>query len=689
MIATSLAAALALFAPAPESLVPQETPYLAVAPQGSQARLLNDQDTALFRQGLAQARARDVIGARQTAGQIGDAAARKLVIWALMDTSAEQMSWTDLAAAQTDFAGWPRAESRRAAAERALDLAYAGPDAALALFARTPPATVEGAIALTDALEQRGRGDEARRLIVEWWRTRSFDEPLQNRILTRWGGWLTQADHEARLNMLLLGPHGPATRAMSQMVSSERQAVANAAMNLRSAYSPDSVVAGLSPSQAMDPAVVLERVRILRSQNRQSEGFALLAALPAAPTHTEGQNTLWSERRNYFLDALQVRNWQAAYDAMAGHGFPSGERKVDAEFFAGWVALTKLNDPARAANHFEVLRQASSTPITQGRALYWLGRAAEAQGNTPAAVDYYRSGGQHIQTFYGQLAAEKAGMTTLTLPGDPDPTAAERQAFEANDVVRAMRILGETGETSLFRVFAYQLDDDLPGAPELAQLMDMSRAYGEGFTAMMIGRAASQRGFLMPERQYPIRIPPQVGGAAPLEFTLAITRQESSFDPRARSGADARGMMQFLPSTGSMVARQLGMPWSAERLWDPDYNMSLGSYHLGDLTNRFGGSMLLTTVGYNAGPARPPQWIARCGDPRSGSVDPVDFIECAPFTETRNYMMRVMENMSVYKARLNGGSAPLTLSSDLRRGAAAGPQPYMATGSVTDPSGAE
>ena len=678
MIATSLAAALALLAPAPESLVPQETPYAAVAAPGSQARTLNDQDTALFRQGLERARARDVIGARDAAARIGDPVARKLVEWALIDTSAAQLPYSDLAAAQTSMAGWPRGDSRRAATERALDLAYAGPDAAMALFASTPPTTAEGAIAFAAALEQRGRRDEARALITEWWRTRSFDEPVQARILNRWGGWLTQTDHEARLSMLLLGPHGPATRAMTQMVSPERRAVADAAMSLRTAYSPDAVVAGLTPAQAMDPAVVLERVRILRSQSRQSEGFALLGALPPAPTHDAGRDTLWSERRNYFLDALERRNWRAAYDAMAGHGFTSGDRMVDAEFFAGWVALTKLEDPARAAGHFETLRRASSTPITQGRALYWLGRAAEAQGNTPAAVDYYRAGSQHIQSFYGQLAAEKAGLRTLTLPGDPVPSDGDRAAFEANEMVRALRILGETGEASLFRVFAYQLDDDLPTATDLALLMDLSRAYGEGFTAMMVGRAASQRGFLMPERQYPVRIPPQVAGAAPLEFTLAITRLESSFDPRARSGADARGMMQFLPSTASMVARQLGMPYSADRLWDPDYNMTLGSYHLGDLTNRFGGSMLLTTVAYNAGPARPPQWIARCGDPR-GQVDPVDFIECAPFTETRNYMMRVMENMSIYKARLNGGSAPLTLSDDLRRGVSpnAGPRPYQ------------
>jgi soluble lytic murein transglycosylase len=682
MIGTSLAAALALLAPAPESLIPTQVPYTSVAPGagGSEPRVLSPNDTALFREGLALARARDIPGTRAVMSRISDPAARKLVEWALLDTSAERMSWSELADVNARFANWPRSESRRAAVERALERGYPGADETLAVFARASPITVEGAIVLAGALEQLGRHDEARQLIRDWWTTRSFDEGSQTRILARWGSILSQSDHEARLNVLLLGPHGPATRAMTQLVSPERRAVAEAAMALRTAYDADSVIAGLPPALARDPAVALERVRILRAAGRQSEGFGLLSALPAAGSAAaEAQNTLWSERRNYFLDALQVRNWQAAYDAMAGHGFPSGERKVDAEFFAGWVALTKLNDPRRAADHFETLRQASSTPITQGRALYWLGRAAEAQGNTPAAVAHYQGGAQHIQTFYGQLAAEKAGQTRLVLPPEPAPTAADRTAFEADERVRALRVLGEAGETSLLRVFAYQLDDDLPPA-QLALLMDAVRGYGEGFTAMMVGRAASQRGILMPERQYPIRIPPAVAGAAPLEFTLAITRQESSFDPRARSTADARGMMQFLPSTAAGVARRLGMPYSDERLWDPDYNMTLGSYHLGELMTRFGGSMLLTTVGYNAGPARPPQWIARCGDPRGGQVDPVDFIECAPFTETRNYMMRVMENMGVYKARLNGGSAPLTLSQDLRRGAASGPRPYAEVG---------
>lgn len=633
-------------------------------------------DAATFREGLSSARARNVIATQDAIARISDPTARKLLEWALIDTSGAQMSYDQLARDQLALAGWPRGDSRRSAGEAALDRARVGPQTAIAFFNGSAPTTVQGAIALASALEQSGRTAEAQALIGDWWRTRSFEAQEQSRILERWSGWLSPADHDARMDVLLLGPHGPATRAMLNLVSPQKAAVANTVMGLRSAYSPDAMVSSLSPAQATEPAVALERVRILRAAGRGREGFPLLRYLPAAPSHREGQNTLWAERRNYYLDAVQAGEWQAAYDAMNGHGFPSGDRKVDAEFFAGFIALTKLNDPTRAARHFETLRTVSSTPITQGRALYWLGRAFEAQGDRSAAQQAFQGGAQHIQTFYGQLAAEKAGYASITLPAEPRPTSADAAAFEANEVVRALRILGETDEMSLLRVFAYELDDSLPDAASLALLMDTVRGYGDGFGAMMVGRAASQRGFLLPERQYPVRIPPQVAGAAPLAFTLAITRQESSFDPRARSHADARGMMQFLPATASGVARRLGMGYSPERLWDPDYNMTLGSYHLGELMGNFGNSMLMTTVGYNAGPARAPQWVARCGDPR-GDVDAaINYIECAPFTETRNYMMRVMENMSIYKARLNGGTAPLTLSTDISQGTRPGPTAY-------------
>jgi soluble lytic murein transglycosylase len=196
----------------------------------------------------------------------------------------------------------------------------------------------------------------------------------------------------------------------------------------------------------------------------------------------------------------------------------------------------------------------------------------------------------------------------------------------------------------------------------------MCRLYGDQDLAMRVVRAGAVRGLYLPERGYPIRDVPQGDGAPEPALIHAIVRQESGFDPRVRSGAGAQGMMQLMPATAKGVARKLGLPYSVSRLGDADYNMRLGSAYLGQLVQTFSGSYVMAAAGYNAGPGRPPQWAAECGDPRGGTTDPSDFIECIPFSETRNYVMRIMEAVQVYRARLNGGEAPLTAMADLKRG---------------------
>lgn len=181
-------------------------------------------------------------------------------------------------------------------------------------------------------------------------------------------------------------------------------------------------------------------------------------------------------------------------------------------------------------------------------------------------------------------------------------------------------------------------------------------------------RRLAQKGFILFERGYPLRATPDVPTSAEPAFILAITRQESGFDPRVRSHANARGMMQLLPSTARRVARQMGTPWSEASLYDADYNMRLGAFHLGELVDQFSGSYIMAAAGYNAGPGRPTEWSDFCGDPRAASADPIDFIECIPFTETRNYIMRVIENTHIYRARLNGGTATLNPTATLKRG---------------------
>jgi soluble lytic murein transglycosylase len=245
------------------------------------------------------------------------------------------------------------------------------------------------------------------------------------------------------------------------------------------------------------------------------------------------------------------------------------------------------------------------------------------------------------------------------------------------------------GERDLFRTFVLSTAEDLPSCAEYALLVDLAHGYGDQDLAMRVVRIAAQHGFILPDRGYPMRTISLSADAAEAPMVYGITRQESNFDPRVRSGVGARGMMQLMPETARALARRMGEPYQSGLLDDPDYNMRLGSSYLGHLITDFSGSYVLATAAYNAGPGRPAEWAGYCGDPRQSSVDPADFIECIPFSETRNYVMRVMEAAEVYRARMNGGAAPLLLSADLKRGGYVyGSGPLQPLPTSNDPIGA-
>ena len=151
-----------------------------------------------------------------------------------------------------------------------------------------------------------------------------------------------------------------------------------------------------------------------------------------------------------------------------------------------------------------------------------------------------------------------------------------------------------------------------------------------------------------------------------LALVYSIARQESSFEAKAQSGAGAKGLMQMLPSTARRTAQRAGVPFDERRLLtDASFNAQLGAAHLGELMAEHPGSLMLTFAAYNAGGRRVKEWIAAYGDPRDPAVDPIDWVERIPFTETRNYVQRVTENLEVYRLRF-GESVTLDIERTLR-----------------------
>ncbi len=625
-------------------------------------------DIERVRLGLAAARANNLDQLRTAEAGLTNPVGRKILQWAGVDLMGSRLTFTELDQARRDLQGWPRRANRQACAEKALAASGLSPQQIVDWFKGADPATPDGAMTLAVAYQQLGRAADAQHLIRHYWRDRAFEVEPQRQMLARFGSMLTVQDHIRRADTLLYGQQGPAARDMLSLLPPDEQAVAEARMAMRAnAANAAALFAAVPIAHLHDPGLAVEHARYLYARDMGQQALALLVDFPRN-LPADAASRFWTLRRQLVNVAVQAGDYVSAYRAVDGHGLPPGPDAADAEFLGGWIALTKLHDPVRAEQYFGRLSVIGASPITISRALYWRGRAEEALGDPVAAQSYFGQGAKYYTTFYGQLAAAKAGMTELVLDKDPVATAADRARFNASELVQAANILALANDHTLYRSMLVAAADSLPTAADEAMLVDFALANGDQDLVMRIVRLAAQRGLVLPERGYPLREPP---GTSPVEapLVLGIIRQESGFDARIRSGVGARGMMQLMPATARHLAARAGLKFQESMLDDPDYNMRLGAGFLGDLVSDFDGSYIMAAAAYNAGPSRPPQWVAACGDPRSASVDPVDYIECIPIGETRNYVMRVLENVQVYRARLNGGRAPLTLVADLKRGA--------------------
>ena len=627
-------------------------------------------DPATVVNALAAAKNGDGARVHAVMATMADPLWRKIALWALADGAPDSLTWYEADSAHRDLADWPRPIRRQIAAEKLLDRSGFSPREVIAWFGHDEPATIQGAMALAGALRGDGQKSAASAVLRKAWRVLVFDEDTQETVVSRFGDMLTTDDYVAREDFLLYGPHGTASQDLLRRLPADQLAIAQARMAVRRGDpNASSMIGALPVADQTSPGLAYERYVALKDRGNIADAMALIGYLPEVIPNAAAAEKLW--KHGSFAGALLRSGDASGAYALAAHtGLTTGSDAADAQFYAGWIALARLKDPHRADDHFARLQAIGQSPLTQSRALYWRGRAAEADGDALAAQLYFGQAAKFYTTFYGQLAATRGGAATMVLGHDPQISSADRARFEAKEPVRAARLIASLGAKDTLRAFITGMSESVPTAAEEAMLVDLTQGVSDQELAMRVVRNAAKRGFILPERGYPVRTPPMASEAPEPSLVLGITRQESSFDPLARSGVGARGMMQLMPATASVVARRAGYGYGS--LDDPDYNMKVGSTYLGQLVSQFSGSYVMAAAAYNAGPGRPTQWAGLCGDPRSSSTDPLDFIECIPFSETRDYVMRVLEATQVYRARLNGGSAPITLANDLKRGSYGG-----------------
>ncbi len=650
-----------------EPLTASSEPLAPPALTASQA------DLATLKDALALARRSKARDATDLQQRISDPTARKLVEWAILRGDDNGLDFSRYRAFLAANPGWPSTIMFRRRAEAMLwqekaDLAT------IRAFTGDKPISGKGKLALARALLAQGDRAGAEPLVRDAWRTEPLTSDAEDDIFDTFGGLITREDDKARMeHRLYANDVSTALRAAHRLGGDEPNiAKARAAVNERSPTGK-SLIEALPPSAHHDTGVLFSRIQLLRRAEKYPEAAQLMLAAPHDVAQIYDPDEWWIERRLIARKLLDLNSAANAYKIVRDAAPPTKENfRVEHEFTAGWIALRFLKDPALAAQHFARIN-GTSNPIAQARANYWKGRAADAMNKPQDAHGYYQQAARFSTAYYGQLARAKLGIADLSLASTPVSMADKRAALAHSEIVRAVETLYAINERDLVIPIVADLAERSPDLATLAALAEVAEKHDDARSALLIGKGGLGRGQPFDHYAFPTFGLPRYSSIGPEvepAVVYSIARQESAFNPKDVSSANALGLMQVTPEAGRYVAKKFNVTFDQARLLNDNvYNMQIGAAELGDNIASYNGSYILAFAGYNAGRGRVHEWVTRYGDPRDPKVDPVDWVERIPFSETRNYVQRILENIQVYRTRFGAGSR-LLIEADLRRGAA-------------------
>jgi soluble lytic murein transglycosylase len=657
------------YAPAPTAGIPLASATTAVTPQA---------DVDAVKQAIGRVRAGRSGEASAIEGTIADPLARKLVEWVILRTDDNNdVDFVRYNAFISANPGWPSNVTFRRRAEAAMWQERTGSPTVRAYFAEARPLSAKGRFALARALMLDGDRAGAQAPVREAWRNDSFSQELEAQALDLFGEMIGRADDKARMDRALYAKDDlDAGLRAAKRLGGDQPAIAKARISvLQNAGNAKAQLDAVPAAARRDAGYIFARAQWLRRQDKIAEAGALMLTAPRDPDQLANLDEWWIERRLVARKLLDIGDARTAYAVVRDAAPPTKTNyHSEHEFTAGWIALRFLHDPALAAQHFARVAEGNTNPISISRAGYWLGRAAEAANRPQEARARYEAAAHYGTAYYGQLARARLGLGEIAFSAPPPLTAERRQSLAMLEVVRAVELLYALDERELVAPFVADLADKSTDQAALAMLAEIAEKNGDARSVLLIGKIALGRGFPFDQYAFPTGGLPRYDAIAPAvepAVVYSIARQESAFNPKTVSSAKALGLMQVTPEAGRYIAKKFGVSFDERRLLhDNVYNVQMGAAELADDLARYRGSYILAFAGYNAGSGRVKEWVERYGDPRDPRVDPVDWVERIPFSETRNYVQRILENMQVYRVRFGGGTK-LSIEADLRRGAQA------------------
>lgn len=625
--------------------------------ESSKGVLLSAKDQALVRQALAAARKGRWAEGRQVIAMVKDPLAARIFFWEYYTRNPNVGQFRGIAQLIRETPEWPKQRILRIAAEKAMPDSL--PDAEIIRWYRDyPPRTAEGMERYLAALQRQGKIDLLREAVSDWWRTAALTPDQQSRLYQTYNAYLTKNDHLARLNTQMSLKSYSNARAIARMLGKGYPALVEARLALAmGARNVEATVDSVPAYLHNDPGLMYERLRWRRANDYDIGAIEILHNQPPLGV-VSNPEAWWTERQIVARRLMEKGDYKSAYLLVSDHRLDEGKSYAEAEFMSGWIALQCLKEPWKAFEHFEALYKNTETALSRSRGAYWAGRASDALHHPEVARQWYQVAAANQTTFYGQLAIARLDhqfRPPQQVP--PVKTVAGQAEFNRIDMVQAARLLNQAGFRDDTTEFLNALSDTVKKPEQYLYLAELSRDLDHLQNAVRIAKKGLQKNVFLMDHAFPTILQRMRG--VPIEWALvhALIRQESAFDYTALSPVGARGLMQLMPATAAETARKNGMSYSLDSLFNPDSNVRLGSAYLKQLLDRYKGSYPLALAAYNGGMGRVDRWLTEYGDPRTGKIDIVDWIEQIPISETRNYVQRVLEAIYIYRIKLHGVQA--------------------------------
>ena len=639
-------------------ILPKKKPLIAGTKKNDTAKkskYYNKKDFEIAKKAISEMKQAKWSSALKTAKRANDKSIYNFIQWRHLLTKGNKASYYDYKTFIDTNEDYPRLGRIKYLAEHKLSTDTVSPKKIIDWFGIDKPLSGFGKMILGESIILNGNTQKGISYIKEGWITAELSKSELRFYRKKFKKYLNADDYIKRADYLAWNNKYWDLKRLLRYLPKDYELLYTARQLLMSkSYGVDNAISKVPAKFKNDAGLNYDRLKWRRKRGRVDSSVEILIKIKNTKDYLVRPDKWWFEREIISRSLIYKKKYELAYKITSNHALTDGPEFAAAEWMSGWIALSFLDDPLLAKDHFENFYNNVGYPISTSRGAYWLAKTYKKLGKKELANEWFSKASNFLTTYYGQLAfMELNPNQPFELSKDIEVSKEYRDYFYKKELVKMIFLLDELNEDKYTKhILRHLANDDINNGSEVLAA-ELATSIDRFDFAIQIAKIASYEKRFHNKYNYPIISTPNYINGRKIPDTaiiLSIIRQESEFDLSANSHAGAKGLMQLMPYTAKLVAKQAKLPYSKSRLTrDAEYNINLGSHYIAGLILEYDGAYPFAIAAYNAGPKRVRYWKKINKNPQKNQIDYVNWIELIKFKETRNYVQRVLENYNVYR----------------------------------------